>query len=88
MTGSVVLDVAREGLWVMILIGGPIMIVGLVIGVVIALVQALTQIQETTLVFVPKILAIFVTMLLTLPFMGSILGSYMNKIVDLIMNGG
>ncbi len=49
------------------------MIVGLVVGVVIALFQALTQIQEMTLVFVPKILAIFVTMLLTLPFMGAIL---------------
>lgn len=88
MTGDLVLDIAREGIWVMILIGGPVMIVGLVVGVVIALFQALTQIQEQTLIFVPKILAIFITMLLTLPFMGAILGGYMNRIADMIMVGG
>ena len=88
MTGDLVLDIAREGIWVMILIGGPVMIVGLVVGVVIALFQALTQIQEQTLIFVPKILAIFITMLLTLPFMGAILGGYMNRIADMIMIGG
>ncbi|MDC9824427.1 flagellar biosynthesis protein FliQ [Devosia sp. ZB163] len=87
MTGDMVLDIAREGIWVMILIGGPIMIVGLIVGVVIALFQALTQIQEMTLVFVPKILAIFVTMLLTLPFMGAVLGGYMTRIADMIISG-
>ncbi len=88
MTGAVVLDLAREGIWVMIMIGAPILIVGLVVGVVIALFQALTQIQEQTLVFVPKILAIIVTMLLTLPFMGAMLGNYMNRLVDMIIVGG
>ena len=58
MTGAVVLDLAREGIWVMILVAAPMMIVGLVVGVVIALFQALTQIQEMTLVFVPKILGV------------------------------
>ena len=88
MTGDVVLDIAREGIWVMIMVGGPVMIVGLVVGVVVALFQALTQIQEQTLIFVPKILAIFITMLLTLPFMGALLGGYMNRIADLIIVGG
>jgi len=87
-TGAAVLDLAREGIWVMILIGAPMMIAGLVVGVVIALFQALTQIQEMTLVFVPKILAIFVVMLLSLPFMGAMLGTYMNKLVDMIITGG
>ena len=64
------------------------MIVGLVVGVVIALFQALTQIQEMTLVFVPKILAIFVTMLIALPFMGATLGGYMMRVVDMIITGG
>ena len=59
-----------------------------VVGVVIALFQALTQIQEQTQVFVPKILAIFVTMLLTLPFMGAMLGNYMTRLVDMIIVGG
>jgi flagellar biosynthetic protein FliQ len=88
MTGGIVLDLAREGIWVMVLIAAPMMIVGLVVGVVIALFQALTQIQEMTLVFVPKILAIFLTMLLTLPFMGAILGGYMTKLADMIIVGG
>jgi len=88
MTGPAVLDLAREGIWVMILVGAPMMIVGLVVGVVIALFQALTQIQEMTLVFVPKILAIFVTMLLALPFMGAVLGSYMMRLADMIISGG
>jgi flagellar biosynthetic protein FliQ len=88
MTGAVVLDIAREGIWVMILIGAPILIAGLVVGVVIALFQALTQIQEQTLVFVPKILTIFVVMLLTLPFMGALLGNYMVRLADMIVVGG
>jgi len=88
MDGAQVLDIAREGIWVMILISAPMMIVGLVVGVVIALFQALTQIQEMTLVFVPKIIAIFVTMLLTLPFMGAMMGQYMTRLADMIVTGG
>jgi flagellar biosynthesis protein FliQ len=64
-----VLDVAREAIFVLIRIGGPVMLVALVVGVLIALLQALTQMQEMTLSFVPKILVIFLTLVLTLPFM-------------------
>jgi len=88
MDGSVVLDVAREGIWVLIIIAAPMMMVGLIVGVIIALFQALTQIQEMTLVFVPKILAIFITMLVTLPFMGATMSNYMNRVADLIVTGG
>ena len=88
MSGETVLDLAREGIWVMILVAAPMMIVGLLVGVIIALFQALTQIQEMTLVFVPKILSIFVVMLLALPFMGSTLGSYMQRLADMIIVGG
>jgi len=88
MTGAEVLDIAREGIWVLIIISAPMMLVGLLIGVVIALFQALTQIQEMTLVFVPKIIAIFVTMLLTLPFMGSMMQGFMMRIADMIVVGG
>lgn len=88
MTGAEVLDIAREGIWVLIIVSAPMMLVGLAVGVVIALFQALTQIQEMTLVFVPKILAIFVTMLLTLPFMGDVMAGYMMRIADLIVTGG
>ena len=88
MTGAEILDVARDGVWTLILVSAPLMLVGLAVGVVIALFQALTQIQEMTLVFVPKILAIFVTMILALPFMGQLMGAYMDRIVMLIANGG
>ncbi|WMT85706.1 flagellar biosynthesis protein FliQ [Pelagibacterium sp. 26DY04] len=87
MTGAETLDIATSGIWTLIIISAPMMIVGLVIGVIIALFQALTQIQEMTLVFVPKIIAIFVTMLLTLPFMGATMAAYMNEIVDMIIMG-
>ncbi len=69
MTADHVLDIAREGIFVLIKMGAPIMIVALLVGLVIALFQALTQMQEMTLSFVPKILAIFLTGLLVLPFM-------------------
>ncbi|HHG90950.1 MAG TPA: flagellar biosynthesis protein FliQ [Devosia sp.] len=88
MESATVLDVAREGIWVLIIVSSPMMIVGLLVGVVIALFQALTQIQELTLVFVPKIIAIFVTMIVALPFMGATMGVYMQRMADLIVSGG
>jgi len=88
MTGAEVLDIAADGIWTLIIVSAPMMVVGLLVGVVIALFQALTQIQEQTLVFVPKIIAIFVTMLLTLPFLGATMGGYMTRVVDMIIVGG
>ena len=87
MTGLQVLDIARDGIWVMILVAAPMMIVGLVVGVVIALFQALTQIQEQTLVYVPKIIAVFAAMLLFLPFMGDALAGYMGRVAVRIATG-
>ena len=69
MTSEGVIDVAREALLVMIKLGAPAMLVALLVGVTISLLQALTQMQEMTLSFVPKILAIFLTILIALPFM-------------------
>jgi flagellar biosynthesis protein FliQ len=80
MNGNEVIDVARDAIWLAIGMSAPIMIVGLVVGIAIGLFQALTQIQEATLVFAPKILAIFVAMLLFLPFMGALMGDFMRKI--------
>jgi len=87
-TGAEVLDIARDGIWVLIIVSAPMMLAGLVVGVVIALFQALTQIQEMTLVFVPKILVIFITMLLTLPFVGATMAGFMTRVADLIVVGG
>ena len=88
MTGAEVLDIGTDGIWTLIIVSAPMMVVGLLVGVVVSLFQALTQIQEQTLVFVPKIIAIFVTMLITLPFLGATMGGYMNRVIDMIIVGG
>ena len=87
MTGPEVLDVARDAIVTLVLVSAPLMLVGLIVGVIISLFQALTQIQEQTLIFVPKILAIFVTLLLALPFMADSLHGHMMRISSRIIGG-
>jgi flagellar biosynthetic protein FliQ len=84
MNGAEVLDVGREAIWLTIQLSAPILIVGLVVGVAIGLMQALTQIQEATLVYAPKIIAIFVALLLFLPLMGALMTGFMHHIADRI----
>jgi flagellar biosynthesis protein FliQ len=88
MTGPEVLDVARDTIITLVLVASPLMLIGLAVGVAISLFQALTQIQEMTLVFVPKILAIFVAMLVALPFMADSLQGHMMRISARIVSGG
>jgi flagellar biosynthetic protein FliQ len=85
-TGTEVLDISREAVYTLLLVAGPIMAVALVVGIAIALFQSLTQIQEMTLTFAPKILAIFASLLVLLPFMGSQLQRFENLIADRIAN--
>ena len=80
MTGSEVLDVGRDAIWLTLQLCAPCLIVGLVVGVAIGLFQALTQIQEQTLVYAPKIVAIFVSLLIFLPLMGSLMSGFMRQI--------
>jgi flagellar biosynthesis protein FliQ len=80
-----IIDLIREALWLSIKLGAPVMLVGLFVGVVVALLQALTQIQEMTLVFVPKILAIFTAMFLMLPAFAVTLIEYMKVMADRII---
>lgn len=76
MTGLEALDIGREALWTTVMMAAPAMIIGLAVGLVIALIQALTQVQEMTLVFVPKIVAIFIALLIFLPMMGAMIAAY------------
>jgi flagellar biosynthetic protein FliQ len=87
MTGPEVLDVARDAIITLVVVAAPVMMVGLVVGVAISLLQALTQIQEMTLAFVPKILAIFVSLLIALPFMAERLHMEMLRIAARIATG-
>jgi flagellar biosynthetic protein FliQ len=70
--GSVI-DVAVDALYATLLASAPLMAVALVVGVGVSLLQALTQVQEMTLTFVPKLVAMFVTAIIALPFMVTII---------------
>lgn len=88
MTGAAILDIARDGIVTFLKVGAPLMLVALMVGFVVSLLQALTQIQEQTLIFVPKILAVFAAMILMLPFMSDALAGYMTRIAARIAAGG
>jgi len=85
MNATEVLDVAREAVLVMLKVGAPILIPALVIGLIIALFQALTQIQEMTLTFVPKIVVVVLSLMLLMPFMLGTLVAFGQSIMDRIV---
>lgn len=72
MTGAEVVGSAQDALFVVVKISAPLMIIGTLVGVLVSLLQALTQIQEQTLIYVPKIVATFVTLLIALPLMAQV----------------
>lgn len=79
MTVEAVLDVASEAIWTIIITSGPLILISLVVGLIISILQAVTSIQEQTLTFVPKLLAIFIGLM--------ILGSFiLNTIVEFMTN--
>ena len=82
MSPADILDVGRDAVLVLIQVAGPVMAVGLLVGLAVSIVQSITQIQEMTLAFVPKILAIFVSLLLFLPFMIETLSAFMQRLAD------
>ena len=84
MSSADAIDFARSAITVLLEIITPAMLTALVVGLVIGLLQAPTQIQEMTLVFVPKIIAIFVVLLISLPFCGAAMGGLMTDIAQRI----
>jgi flagellar biosynthetic protein FliQ len=78
------IDFARASILVLLEVITPVMLTSLIVGLAIGLLQALTQIQEMTLVFVPKIIAIFVVLLISLPFAGAALSGLMTDIAQRI----
>ena len=85
MNEAAVLEIGREALWVVLLLSGPLMLAGMLIGLIIALFQALTTIQEITLTFVPKIIVIFVSLILFLPFMITTLVEFSEHLFDVMV---
>ncbi|MBI2567107.1 MAG: flagellar biosynthesis protein FliQ [Candidatus Schekmanbacteria bacterium] len=84
MTEELVMELAKRTLETALLVAAPMLLGGLVIGVAVSLFQAVTSIQDMTLAFVPKILTVFVITLALLPWMLSVLASFMTFIFDTI----
>ena len=87
MEGPQILDIGRDAVWVTIVIAAPVLVVGLVVGIMVSLLHTVTQLQEPTLAYVPKILAIFVALIVFLPFMGQHMGSFMERLAAAIIQG-
>ncbi len=81
------LDLVRTAIWTVILASGPSIVAAMVVGISISLFQALTQIQEATLTFIPKIVAIFLVSMATAPFIGSVLYSFSELVYSRIEHG-
>jgi flagellar biosynthetic protein FliQ len=79
------MQIGRDALWVLLKISAPVMFVSLAVGLIIALFQALTQIQEATLTFVPKIIAIFLTLMVAMPWMFEVLREFNNELAEKIV---
>ncbi len=85
MTAVEAIEISRQAIIVLLKIAVPIMLIALIVGLSVSLLQALTQIQEMTLAFVPKIIVIFASMLLFLPFMMSTLTGFTRHVMDKIV---
>lgn len=84
MTTDVFLEIATQAVIVLLKVAAPLMLMSLVVGLIVSLFQALTQIQEMTLAFVPKILVIFLMLIVFLPFMLSTLITFTESLYDRI----
>ncbi len=85
MDSAEVIDIGRDALYILLKLLAPIMAVSLLVGLMIALFQALTQIQEMTLTFVPKIVAVFLTIMIALPWMLRTLDDFTHDLADRIV---
>ncbi len=81
-----VVEIVRNGIYVLVILSAPLMATALIVGLAISLVQALTQIQESTLSFVPKVLAMLAMLAITLPFMLQTLIDFTTKLQDKIVH--
>ena len=81
MNAADVLGISREAVWVMLKIAAPLMLTALVVGLIISLFQALTQLQDQTLTFVPKILILLAVFVLTIPFMSNTLIEFTRELM-------
>ncbi len=81
-------QIVSNAIWTILYAAGPVLIAALVVGLGIALFQALTSVQDMTLTFVPKVAAILIAIILTLPYMYGMLMKLSNEIFGLIISNG
>jgi flagellar biosynthetic protein FliQ len=86
MTPEDAMEIAKAALVLALTVCGPMLVAALIVGVVVSLFQAVTQLQEQTLTFVPKLAVMGVLLLATLPMMGHALGDFVDLIADRIVN--
>ncbi|MCE3235911.1 MAG: fliQ [Vampirovibrio sp.] len=80
MNEAVFIDLLQNAVWLIILLSAPLLMINLVVGLAISIVQAVTQIQESTLTFVPKVLATFLVLVLAGPWMTQMVVDYSSRI--------
>ena len=83
-----ILDISREAIFTLLKVVTPVLLVALFIGLIIGIFQALTQIQEMTLAFVPKIFGVFVALIILFPFMLNQMRNLSETLFDKIVSGG
>lgn len=81
------LDICQAAIWTVILAASPAVVAAMVVGIIIALLQALTQVQEMTLTFIPKIIATLLITMLTAPFIGTIIFTFAEQVYGRIEHG-
>ncbi len=84
MTVDMIIGLAAEAIKVTLLLSAPMLTVGLVIGLIVSIFQAVTQIQEMTLTFVPKIVAVMLALVIALPWMINIIVTYTRELFQTI----
>lgn len=88
MTEAALLDIARSAIFTMMLVGAPPLLTALLVGLAVSIVQTVTQVQEATLTFVPKVMLIFASLVVFLPFMLGTMNDFWRTVLDKVIAGG
>jgi flagellar biosynthetic protein FliQ len=86
MTEDVVLSLGRDAIWTTVILASPLLISALVVGLIVSIVQAVTQINEATLTFIPKMLAIVIVMVILAPWMTQMITTYTTELFTSLPN--
>lgn len=83
-----IINITQQAIVLLLIVCGPLLVIAMIVGLIISLVQALTQIQESTIAFVPKIMVMFVALIFLLPFMAQKMVDFGNRLPELIIQVG